>query len=88
MDPRPHLSFCAWKTARFAPELQVSVGPRPHLSFYACKTACLASELLGSMGPSPHLWFLDAKQRLLVQNNKSIWVPDFTCRFVHSIQRD
>ena len=33
------------------------------------------------MGPSPHLWFLDAKQRLLDQNNKSLWVPDITCRF-------
>ena len=54
----------ACKTARFALELQVSVGPRPHLSFCACKTACLASELLVSMGPSPHLWFLDAKQWL------------------------
>ena len=28
------------------------------------------------MGPSPHLWFLDAKQRLLDQNNKYLWVPD------------
>ena len=27
------------------------------------------------MGPSPHLWFLDAEDRLLGQNNKSLWVP-------------
>ena len=88
MGPRPHLSFCASKTARFAPQLQVSVGPRPHMSFSACKTVCLASELLVSMGPSPHLWFLDAKQRLLDQNNKSLWIPDITCSFVHEKQRD
>ena len=35
------------------------------------------------MGPSPHVWFLDAKLRLLDQNNKSLRVPDKTCRFVH-----
>ena len=40
------------------------------------------------MGPSPHLWFLQAKQRLLDQNYKSLWVPDLTCRFVHAKQRD
>ena len=40
------------------------------------------------MGPSTHVWFLDAKQRLLDRNNKSLWVPDITCRFVHGKQRD
>ena len=29
-----------------------------------------------------------AKQRLLDQNYKSLWVPDLTCRFVHAKQRD
>ena len=33
MGPRPHLSFCAWKTAWLAPELLVSMGPCPHLWF-------------------------------------------------------
>ena len=33
------------------------------------------------MGPSPSLWFLHAKQRLLEQNYKSLWVPDLICRF-------
>ena len=37
-------------------------------------------------GPSPHLCFLHAKQRLLDPNNKSLRVPDITCRFVHAIQ--
>ena len=40
------------------------------------------------MGPSPPLWFLQAKQRLLDQNYKTLWVPDLTCRFVHAKQRD
>ena len=40
------------------------------------------------MGPSPYLWFLHAKQRLLEQNYKSLWVPDLTCRFVRAKQRD
>ena len=39
------------------------------------------------MGPRSHLWILIAKQRLLVQNYKSLWVPDLTCRFMHAKQR-
>ena len=59
------------------------MGPRHIQSFCACKTACLAPELLVSIIPSPHQWFLHAKERLLDQNYKSLWVPDLTCRFVH-----
>ena len=71
------------KTATFGPEQQGFMCPRCHLSLCACKTASLAQVLLVPMGPSLHLWFLDAKQQLLEQNNKSLWVPDITCRFVH-----
>ena len=39
------------------------------------------------MGPNPYLWFLHSKQRLLEPNNKSLRVPDITCRCVHAIQR-
>ena len=88
MGSSPHLWFCAFKRTTLGPKLHVSMGPRPHLRFSACKTACLASELLVSTGSSHHLWFLHAKQRLLVPNNKSWWVPDITCRFVRVIQRD
>ena len=69
-------------TPTLGEELQVSMGPRHDLSFCECKTAWLASEVLVSMGPSPHVWFLDANQRLLDQNNKSLRVPDKSCRFV------
>ena len=79
--------FCM-QTATFGTKLHVSMGPRTHLWFSACKTPRLASELLLSMGPSPHLWFLHSKQRPLEPNNKSLWVPDITCRFVQAIQRD
>ena len=37
MGSRPHLSFCACKTAWLAPELLVSVGPSPHLWFLLAK---------------------------------------------------
>ena len=40
------------------------------------------------MGPFPNLWILIAKQRLLVQNYKYLWVPDLTCRFVHAKHRE
>ena len=77
-----------FKTATLGPELQVPMGPRPHLRFCAFKTATLESELLVSMGPSPHLWYLQAKQRLLDQNYKPLWVPAIICGFVHSKQCD
>ena len=88
MGPRHDLSFCACSTARLAPELLVSMGPNHYLWFCACKTATLGLELQVSVGPRPHLWFLNAKQRLLDQNNKSLWVPDMTFRFVQVPQRD
>ena len=80
--------FFACKTASFGSELQISMGPRLHLRFFAFKTPPLAPELLVSMGSSPHLWFFQAKQRLLHQNYKFLWVPDLTCRFVRAKQRD
>ena len=54
---------------------------------FSCKTASLCAELYVSMGPRPHLCFFLSKQRLLERNNKSLWVPDMTCRFVHVQQR-
>ena len=79
----PPVAF-ACKTVTSGPEWQVSMDPRHGLSFCACTTACLASELLVSMGPSVHLWFLHAKQRLLDQDNKSIFVPDITSCHLHA----
>ena len=69
-------------------ELQVYVGPRPHLWFCVCKKVRIASELLVSMSSGPHRFFLDAKQRLLDQNNKFVWVPDLSCRFMQAKKRD
>ena len=88
MGSSPHLWFCACNTAALGLEKQVSMGPRHDLSFCACTTACLALELPVSMGPRPQLWILIAKQRLLVQNYKSLCVPDLTCRLVHANHRD
>ena len=53
----------------------------------ACITVTLGLEIQVSEGQRPHLWFLHAKQRLLDQSNKSLWVPDMTCRLVHVQQR-
>ena len=77
-DPALICLFISFTTASLRPELIVSKGPRPHLSLCACKTTRIASELLVSMDPSHHLRFLHAKQRLLDQNYKSLWVPDLT----------
>ena len=63
-------------------------GFQPLSVVFACKIASFGADFLASMGPSPYLWFLHAKPRLLDPNNKSLWVPDINCRFVHAIQRD
>ena len=81
---QPSSVVFASKTATFGAELQVPMCPRHNLSFCACKPPCLATELQVSMGSSSHLWFMDAKQCLLDQIYKSLWVPDLTCRFVHA----
>ena len=70
--------------ATFGQEKQVSMSPRHNLSLCACKIAWLAPELLLSMCSNPHLWFLHAKQRILDQNFKSLWVPDLICGFEHT----
>ena len=81
---QPSSVVFACKTATLAPEILVSMGPSLNLSFVACTTTWLASELRVSMGRNHHLWFLHAKQRLLDQNYKSLWVPDFACWFVNA----
>ena len=62
-------------------------GFQPLSVVFACITATFGPEYKFSMGTRPHLSFLHAKQRLLDQNNKSLWVPDMTYRFVHVQQR-
>ena len=63
-------------------------GSQPSSVVFTFKTSWLASELLVSMGPRPRDMFLDAKQRRLDRINKSLWVPNITCRFVHAKQCD
>ena len=60
----------------------------PSSVVFPCKTAHFGPEFQVSMGPSPHLRFLNAKQRVLAQNYKSLWVPDLTCPCVQSKRRD
>ena len=52
------------------------------------KNSAFRTRITSLCGSKTHLWFLHAKQRLLDQNNKSLWVPDMTFRFVHVQQRD
>ena len=78
---QPSCVVFGFKAATFGPEKQVSKSPRQKLSFCAWKTATLAPELLVSMCPSPHLLFLHAKQLILDQNFKSLWVPALICGF-------
>ena len=73
-------NFSTWITSVYVSQLSSVV--------FACKTAHFGPEFQGSMGPSPHLRFLHAKQRVLAQNYKCLWVPDLTCLCVQSKRRD
>ena len=53
-------------------------GFQPSPVVLCMQTAILTLELLVSIVPCPHLRFLHANQRLLDQNNKSLWVQDLT----------
>ena len=86
MGPRRHLSSCACKTAWFAPKWQVHKGSSLLLWFCVCKTATLGLELQFSAGEETPPVVSACKQRLLDQNNKSLWVPDLTCDFLHAKQ--
>ena len=85
---QPSSVVFACKRATFGPELQVSMGPTPHLSFCAYKTWWLTPEILVPLCHSTYLCFFHAKQSILDQNYKSLWVPDVTCRFVCAKLRD
>ena len=80
--------FCCIHNSDISTRIASLYGSQPSSLVFAFKTATLAPELQVSIGPSPHLCFLHAKQRLLNQNYKSLWVPDHSCRFVHAKQRD
>ena len=72
----------------FSTRIASLYGSQPSSVGFTFKTATLAPELQISKGPSSHLCFLLAKQRLLDQIYKSLWVPDHSCRFAHAKQRD
>ena len=57
------------------------MGSSLHLWFCAWKTVTLAPQLQVSVSTRPHLWFLNAKQWLLEQNYKFLWVPALICGF-------
>ena len=160
MSPRPNLSFCACKTAWFAPEWQVYMGSSPLLflffmqnsdfrtrltSLYWSNTSRVVlsihnsvlstriKRLYGFQPSSVVLWIQNSdlrtkiaclygsqsspviffmqnsvpsiritspygsqpswvvyayKTATLDRNNKSLWVPDITCRFVYANRRD
>ena len=64
MGPSPHLSFCACKTAWFAPEYQI-YGSQPLSVVFAYKTATFGAELQVSMDPRHNLSFWACKRACL-----------------------
>ena len=73
-------NFSTWITSLYVSQ--------PSSVVFACKTAHFGPGFQVSIGPSPYLRFLYAKQRVLAQNYKSLWVPDLTSPFVQSKWRD
>ena len=87
MRPRPHLSFCAWKTAWLASESLVSMGPSPYLWLLHANKRLLEQNYKSLEVPGLSCHFVRAKQRNLHQNDKSICVPALVCGFVHAKQQ-
>ena len=52
IGPRPHMPFCAWKTALFSPERQVYMGSSPHLfcSFFFIHNSDFGTRLTSLYG--------------------------------------
>ena len=75
MGLRPHLSLCACKTARLAPELLVSMGHCPHLWFLHAKQGLLDQNYKSLLVSAFISGFCMQNRRDLHQIDKSIWVP-------------
>ena len=73
-----NIDFITWITSLYRSQ--------PSSEVFACKPETFGPKLHVSMGLRTQLWFLHSKQRLLDTNNKSLWVPGITCRFVHAKQ--
>ena len=83
MGPRPHLSFCACKTAWFAPKWQVHMGSSPHLWFCVWKTATLGLELQVSAGEETSLYGSQTSPVIFCKQNS---VPSIRITSLHGSQ--
>ena len=81
MGARPHLSFCACKTAWLAPELLFSMGPSPHLWFLNAKQRLLDQNNKSLWVPDLTCRFVHPKWRDYHHNYLSLWVPALICAF-------
>ena len=80
-DSQPSSVVLCIQNTDFIIRITSVYGSQPSSVDFACNTATFGPELQVSMGPSHHLWILHAKQPLLDQNYKSLWVPDLICGF-------
>ena len=55
---------------------------------FRIQNSAFSTRIASLNGAQPSSELFKAKQRLLDENYKSLWVPDLTCRSVHAKQRD
>ena len=82
LSHRCNLSFCASNQSDLHQNDKFIMVP----ALISCKTATLRPDLQVCMGPRPHMWVWAHITACLVKNKKTIWVPAFTCGFVHAKQ--
>ena len=87
MGPRPHLWFLPEKNA-FRPRISSLYGSQISSVVLSTHNSVLSTRTNRLYWFALTCGFVHAKQRLLDPNNKSLLVPDITCRFVHVIKRD
>ena len=82
---RPYDHNCThYKTAWFAPERKVYMGSSPNLVIFPLQNSDVRTRLTSLYGSKTSSVVLDANQRRLDRDNKSLWVPDLTCRSVQA----
>ena len=59
-----------------------------HFSGFCLQNSVISIRITSLHGSQPSRVVFGCKTATLDPNNKSLWVPDITCRFVHAIQRD
>ena len=76
------------QTSDFWTEIACLYGSQNSPVIFCMQNSVPSFRIASLYGSQPSSVVFACKTAILDPNNKSLWVPDITCRFVHAIQRD